>query len=92
VDYEEMPYEELREKAFDCAEERHDVTFFYDLFTHTQAMRDVSSEGGSLGDISGTLIELVRAAHEMFQEENVGDLEPLFVAKYATYLRAHCDK
>jgi len=92
VDYEDLPYEELREKAFECAEERHDLKFFYDLFKHTQAMQAASTEGGSLGDISGTLVELVEAAREMFHEDKVGPLEPLFVANYATYLRAHCDE
>ncbi len=85
-----MPYDELRDKAFDCAEERHDLKFFYDLFTHTQAMQNASTEGGSLGDISGTLVELVQGAREMFTAENVGDLQPLFIANYATYLREHC--
>ena len=52
-------------------------------------MQATSAEGGSLGEIGGTIIELVRAARETFGEEQVGDMKPLFVANFATYLRAH---
>ncbi|MEI2729237.1 MAG: hypothetical protein V9E85_08995 [Candidatus Nanopelagicales bacterium] len=89
MDYEDLPYDELRDKAFDLAEKRHDVGFFLDLFNHTPAMQDASTEGGSLGEIGGTIIELVRGARETFGEQQVGDMKPLFVANYATYLREH---
>lgn len=89
MDYEDLPYDELRDKAFACAEKRHDVKFFYDLYRHTPAMNATADEGGSLGDIGGSILELVSAAKEAFGEEKVGDMEPLFVANYATYLRAH---
>ncbi len=89
MDYEDLPYDELRDKAFNLAEKRHDVGFFVDLFNHTPAMQSASTEGGSLGDISGTIIELVRAARETFGEDKVGDMLPLFVANFATYLREH---
>lgn len=87
--YEDLPYEELKEKAIECAEKRHDVKFFYDLFKHTPAMQAASAEGGDLGAVGGTILELVSAARETFGEENVGDMQPLFVANFATYLRAH---
>ncbi|MEI8082930.1 MAG: hypothetical protein WCI74_13920 [Actinomycetes bacterium] len=89
MDYEDLPYEELREKAFALAEKRHDVGFFYDLFRHTPAINATADEGGSLGDISGSILELVSAARETFGEEEVGDMQPLFVANFATYLRQH---
>jgi len=89
VDYEDLPYDELREKAFALAEKRHDVGFFYDLYRHTPAINATADEGGSLGDIGGSILELVSAARETFGEENVGDMQPLFVAKFATYLRQH---
>ncbi len=89
MDYEDLPYYELRDKAFNLAEKRHDVGFFVDLFNHTPAMQSASAEGGSLGDISGTIIELVRGARETFGEDQVGDMLPLFVANFATYLREH---
>lgn len=84
---EDLPYDELRDRAFAVAEEHHDLGFFLDLFNHTPAMHDASDEGGSLGDISGSLIETVRAARQAFGEESVGPLEPLFRARFATYIR-----
>jgi hypothetical protein len=87
VALEDLPYEELRERAFSIAEHRHDVGFFVDLFTHTPAMENVSDEGGSLGDISGSFVESVRAARQVFSGASVGELEPLFRARFATYIR-----
>lgn len=89
MSYEDLPYDELRDKAFDLAEKRHDVRFFYDLYRHTPAMTAMADEGGSLGEISGSLIEIVEGARQAFGEESVGDLQPLFVARFATYLREH---
>ena len=86
---EDLPYDELRDRAFAIAEQRHDLGFFIDLFNHTPAMHDASDEGGSLGDISGSLVESVSAARQAFGRESVGDLEPLFVARFATYIREH---
>ena len=86
---EDLPYEELRHRAFELAEKRHDIGFFYDLLTHAPALENVSDEGGSLGDISGSLLGLMSAAKEAFGHDKVGDMEPLFVARYATYIREH---
>ncbi|MCU0278981.1 MAG: hypothetical protein MUF33_01085 [Candidatus Nanopelagicales bacterium] len=86
---EDLPYEELRHRAFELAEKRHDIGFFYDLLTHTPSLDQVSDEGGSLGDISGSLVGLINAAKEAFGHEQVGELEPLFVARFATYIREH---
>ncbi len=84
---EDLPYEELRDRAFAIAEEKHDIGFFVDLFNHSPAMIDVQDEGGSLGEIGGSIIETVRAARQAFGEESVGPLQPLFVARFATYIR-----
>lgn len=86
---EDLPYEELRDKAFKLAEKRRDVGFFYDLLRHAPALENTSEEGGSLGDISGSIIALIDACKEMFGHDRVGETEPLFVARYATYIRAH---
>ena len=66
MSYEDLPYDELRDKAFALAEHRHDVSFFYDLYRHTPAMTAMAAEGGSLGETSGSLIEIVKAAREAF--------------------------
>ncbi|HQZ85599.1 MAG TPA: hypothetical protein PLB21_08240 [Actinomycetota bacterium] len=89
VEYEDLPYEELRDRAFKVAEHRHDLNFFYDLYAHTPAMHAMEGEGGSLGEIGGSIIEIVRGAREAFGERSVGDMKPLFVAVFATYLRDH---
>lgn len=89
MSFEDLPYEELRDRAFSLAQERHDLKFFYDLYAHTPAMTAMADEGGSLGEIAGSLIEIVEGAREAFGAESVGDLRPLFVARFATYLREH---
>lgn len=86
---EDLPYDELRDRAFAVAEERRDLGFFIDLFNHTPAMHNASDEGGSLGDISGSIVETVHAARQAFGEDSVGPLEPLFRARFATYIRDH---
>jgi hypothetical protein len=86
---EDLPYEELRHRAFKLAEKRHDIGFFYDLLAHTPSLENVSDEGGSLGDISGSLIGVIEAAKEAFGHEEVGEMQPLFVARFATNIREH---
>ena len=89
AELEDLPYEELRDRAFHLAEERRDLGFFIDLFSHTPAMNAVADEGGSLGEIGGSIIETVRAARQAFGAKSVGESEPLFRARFASYLREH---
>ena len=86
--YEDWPYDQLRDAAFERARQRRDLAFFVGLMEHTPAMAATADEGGSLGEISGSLIETVEAAREAFSGDP-GELEPLFVAVFSTYLRAH---
>jgi hypothetical protein len=85
----DLSYEELREKAFSIAEHRLDIGFFVDLMSHTSAIATVADEGGSLGDISGSLVETIRAARQIFGGESLGEQEPLFRARYIEYIREH---
>ncbi len=87
--YEDWPYEELRDAAFDRARHHRDVGFFVDLMAHTPALAATADEGGSLGEIGGSFIETIEAARQAFSREGAGDLEPLFRAVFATYLRQH---
>ena len=89
--YEDWPFDQLRDAAFERARQRHDVSFFVHLMEHTPAMTATADEGGSLGEISGSLIETVEAAKEAFSGDP-GELEPLFRAVFATYLRDHPEK
>ena len=88
--YEDLPFDELRHKAFHLAEKRLDVGFFTDVFGHLPGMVAIEGEGGDLGSTAGTFWETVRAAREMFGH---GDLDPdtqaLLTARFATYLREH---
>jgi hypothetical protein len=86
--FEEWPYERLRDAAFDRARDRHDLGFFIELMAHTPALAATADEGGSLGEISGSLIETLEAARQAFRDAP-GELEPLFRAVFATYLREH---
>ena len=87
--YEDWPYEDLRDAAFERARQRHDLQFFIDLMAHTPALTATADEGGSLGEIGGSFIETIEAAKQVFSHSGVGDLEPLFVAVFSSYLRDH---
>lgn len=84
---EDLPYDELKDRAFEVAERRRDVGFFIDLMSHTSALGAAADEGGSLGEIGGSISETIAAARQVFGSEGVGELEPLFRARFATYIR-----
>ncbi len=86
---EDLSYSELRDLAFSIAEHRLDIGFFIDLMSHTSAIASVADEGGSLGDISGSLLETIHAAKQIFGGESLGEQEPLFRARYIEYIREH---
>lgn len=88
---EDLPYDELRERAFALAEQRRDIGFFFDLMNHTNALHATADEGGSLGEIGGSISETISAARQVFGTDGVGDLEPLFRARFATYIREHTE-
>lgn len=84
----DLPYPELRDRAFHRAEHRADLKFFIDLLAHTPAMNQMADEGGSLGEAGGSVIDSVRAAREAFNDDP-GELEPLFRAVFVDYLTRH---
>jgi hypothetical protein len=90
--YEDWPYEDLRDTAFERARQYHDLKFFTDLMAHTPALTATADEGGSLGETAGSFIETIEAAKQAFSRTGVGDLEPLFVAVFSTYLREHPER
>jgi hypothetical protein len=90
-DLADVPYDELKSRAIALAEKRRDIGFFYDLFRHMPAVNATADEGGSLGEMSGSILEMVDAAREMFGAGRVGDLEPLFRAVFEEYLTKHGD-
>jgi len=87
---EDLPFDELKHRAFSIAEHRVDVGFFTDLFTHMPGMVAIEGEGGDLGAVGGTFIETVRAVRELFgKAEFDPTTEALLRARFATYIRAH---
>jgi hypothetical protein len=80
--------EELRQRAFKLAEHNRDIGFFWDVVKHLPESGALASEDGSLGNITGSLIETVQAAHEVFggHLDELGAAEPLLRAKFIDYL------
>ena len=79
--------EELRHRAFQLAESRHDVRFFWDLIRHLPASADVATEDGSAGNITGSITETLEIVRELFGKgQEYGGVEPLFRARFLDYL------
>jgi len=88
MSYEDLPFDELRHRAFQVAEHHLDIGFFTDLFSHMPGMVAIEGEGGDLGSVGGTFIETVRAVREMFGSAELDPTtETLLRARFATYLR-----
>jgi hypothetical protein len=83
----ELSTDELRQRAFDRAEDRHDVGFFWDLYNHVPGAETAAGEDASSGHITGSIAELVTGLREVMGREDVGELEPLFRARFIDYLR-----
>ena len=88
---EDLPFDELRDRAFHIAEYRLDIGFFSDVFSHMPGMVAIQGEGGDLGSTGGTIIESIKAFREMFGKhlELDPDSEALLRARFATYIRDH---
>jgi hypothetical protein len=87
---EDLPFAELRHRAFHLAEKRLDIGFFTELFTHMPGMVAVEGEGGDLGSIGGSFIETVKAVREMLGDDAIDEnTEALLRARFATYIREH---
>jgi hypothetical protein len=82
----ELPTDELRRRAFDRAESKRDVRFFWDLIRHLPPTEGVAAEDGSAGNITGGIAEAVEAARELVGGD-LGPMEPLVRARFIDYLR-----
>jgi hypothetical protein len=78
--------EELRQKAFDRAENKRDVGFFWDLVRHLPPAETMGAEDGSAGHITGGITEAIETVRELFGHD-LGDVEPLVRARFIDYLR-----
>ena len=88
---EDLPFDELRDRAFHIAEHRLDIGFFTDVYSHMPGMVAIQGVGGDLGSTGGTIIESIRAFRQMFGDnpEVDPDTEALLRARFATYVREH---
>lgn len=90
VALEDLPFDELRQRAFKRAEHHLDVGFFTDLFAHMPGMQAIEGEGGDLGAVGGTFWESVRAWREMVGDRELDETtQTLLRARFVTYLREH---
>jgi hypothetical protein len=84
----QLPTEQLRRRAFELAEQRHDVGFFWDLIKHLEPSHDFAREDGSSGHVTGGIAEAIEAVRELLGG-NLGDNEELVRARFINYLSSH---
>ena len=77
-----LPTEELRERAFHLARERHDVKFFLSVIRHLPHADDMADQEGSL------ITDMV-ALWQEFSGRGYGDAEPMLRAAFIDYLMKH---
>lgn len=80
-----LPTEELRERAFKLAWNRHDVGFFVQIVRRLPHADDAESVDGSVGSIGAELSDVVALWRE-FTGHGYGDAEPLLRAAFIDYL------
>ena len=85
-DLDALSTEELRRRAFDKAQNAHDLHFFWDLAKHLRASRAIAGEDGSAGGLTGSITELVDLGRELLGKD-LGEDEPLVRARFLDYLR-----
>jgi hypothetical protein len=83
-----LPTEELRERAFVRARERHDLGFFWSVFKHLPDSDEASSLDGAPNTIGPTIEEAVALLREL-TGHGYGEQEPLLRAAFIDYLQKH---
>lgn len=85
--------EELRRRAFEIAERKHDIGFFWNLVRHMPESRDMAIEDGSPGPVFASITEAVTMLREMFggepMERDLGDAEPLVRGYFVAYIESN---
>jgi hypothetical protein len=85
ADLDALSTEELRQRAFDKARDKHDLGFFWDLVKHLRASHSIAAEDGSGGGLTGSISEAVEVVRELMGKD-LGDDEPLLRARFVDYL------
>jgi hypothetical protein len=81
-----LPTEELRHRAFELAERKHDVGFFWEIIRHLPPSDDIAAEDASAGNITGSLAEMTELVRQL-AGRSLGDAEPLIRARFIDYIR-----
>lgn len=79
--------EELRERAFAAARQRHDPGFFVDLVRHLPHAGESALLDDSSGSIGEFLDEVIGVWREFTGHARYGEYEPLIRARFIDYLR-----
>jgi|SRR5690606_26475836 len=85
AELDQLPTDELRQRAFAVARERHDVRFFWSVLRHLPHAAD-SGVAGDLAEIGVTFEEAVRLWQELTGRHGYGDAEPLLRPGFIDYL------
>ena len=81
-----LPTEELRERAFNLARERHDVRFFWSVLKHLPDSEEASQLDGAPNSI-GPLVDEAVALWRELEGHSLEETEPLLRAKFIDYLQ-----
>ena len=81
----QLSTDELRRAAFERAEQRHDIGFFWDVVRHLSPSEPIAAQDASSGNITGGLTEVAEIVHEMLAG-GYGDMEPLLRARFISYI------
>ncbi len=86
-DLDQLSTEELRQRAFALASDRHDIGFFWSVLTHLPHADDAESLDASLGAVGASISDAIALWRE-FTGHGYGDAEPLLRAAFLDYLRS----
>lgn len=86
---EALSTDDLRERAMSVALHRADVKFLWSVLTHLDTVGGASTEGGSAGEIGGSVTDLINAVQQISGRADLGESEPLLRAKFIDYLSQH---
>ncbi len=81
--------EQLRERAFALARQRHDRHFFADLVRHLPHARESALLDDSTGSIGEFFDEVIGIWREFTGRSAYGEAEPLIRARFIDYLLKH---
>ncbi len=87
-DLDQLTTEQLRHRAFDLAEQRHDIGFFWDLVKHLEPSHELAREDGSSGHVTGGIAEAIEVVRELLGGKLSGN-EEFVRARFINYLHTH---